>query len=145
MENFDIIGLIGTGFGLFATVICWLITAIKSSKIKKETKVMDKLYSWCIGAEQTFNNIPSSGKLKLNQVMSDALNFCFKNKIKYNEEKIKLGIEKIIESSKFINSKEGLEREKVEIDTPVVFCDNKQDNSTNNEIIDNVQIREDIQ
>lgn len=133
MENLDIIGLIGTVLGLFATVLSWLITAVKRSKNNKETKVMDKLYSWCIDAEQTFNSIPESGKLKLNQVMSNALRFCFQNKIKYNEEKIKLGIEKIIESSKFINSKKGIEKDKVEIDTEKVFCNNEQTNSNNNE------------
>lgn len=142
MENLDIIWLIGTGLGLFATILSWLITAIKKSKNNKETKVLDKLYSWCIEAEQTFNSIPESGKLKLNQVMSDALRFCFQNKIKYDEEKIKLGIEKIIESSKFINSAEVLVKDKVEIEAEKVFCDNEQTNSNNNENNNTNQVSE---
>lgn len=105
MEELNIISWIIAGLGLLASVLSWIKTIFIKTGNKKETKFLDNVYNWAIEAEKTFENIPQSGKLKLNQVLSNALRYAVNNNIKYDEEKIKLEVEKIINTTKFINAR----------------------------------------
>ena len=105
METLNIVSWAIAGLGLLASVLSWIKTLFVKTGSKKETKFLDNVYNWAIEAEKTFENIPQSGKLKLNQVLSNALRYAVNNNIKYDEEKIKLEVEKIIETTKFINAR----------------------------------------
>lgn len=104
MENLEILSWVATGLGIFASIIAWIKSIVKAKNSTKETKLLDNIYCWIVEAEKIFSSMPKSGTMKLNQVLSSALRFCVNNKMKYNEDKIKLEIERIVDTSNFVNT-----------------------------------------
>lgn len=131
--EFDLIGWGATIFGFIISLIAYIKGVVAKLKLNKAQKVLDNVYNWCIQAENLFKTIQHSGSLKLQTVLDNALRYCVATKTKYDEEKIKKEVEKVITCTKFINARnENVGQLGEDKAIPVTFCENEFRETTDN-------------
>lgn len=122
--EFDILSWIVGALSFIIGIISYIKSALAKLKLNKVQKVLDNVYGWCIQAEELFKRVESSGGLKLQTVLDNALRFCVATKTKYDEESVKNEIEKVITCSKFINARNEIKPQQGETQAqPQTFCE----------------------
>lgn len=123
MEFDNIVSWIIGALSFIIGVISYIKSIFSKLKLNKAQNVLDNVYNWCIQAEELFKKVESSGSIKLQTVLNNALRFCVATKTKYDEESIKNEVEKVITCSKFINARNEIKPQGETLAQPQTFCE----------------------
>lgn len=100
-----ILSILGTGLGIFITILTFIIKMTKNTKIRKHAErllALTNQLSVFVEEAESFRNY--TGEEKKNYVLTKMNRYSLDNKLEYDEEYISKKLEELIETTKKVNT-----------------------------------------